>query len=679
MRVPRCLSLLVILLVSSWVIAQQPETSTPTTTPADQPSGQQSGGYSGQRSTTSPADQQNTSGQGTSGQSTASQSPVENQTGTEKQDSSQVEPMAQTPVYRITVVSRTTKAVNYRHRGGSTRVDFRGTDLMPQVTGSAKVDSKAGRLEINAGFDHLQPARNFGPEYLTYVLWAITPEGRPSNLGELVPGDGGVKIHVTTGLQSFGMIVTAEPYFAVTQPSNLIVAENVVRPDTAGWEQPIDTKFDLLERGAYTIDVPAAQLPATSAPPNTPLELMEAMNAVAIAKAAKADQYAPDALQKAQDFLAKAQDYLTRNQGRTPIGTVARGATESAEDARVLTIRKREQERLDAERRSMQEQTTQAQSEAQQSAAQAQQAAQERQKAEEARAQAEQQAQNATTEAEQQRQAAEQAKADALAQQQQAQAANQQAEQQRQEAEAARQAAQAQQQAAQAEIQRANLAAQQAQQEKEQMRTRLLQQLNQVLQTRDSARGLIVNMSDVLFDFGKSTLRAGARERLAKVAGIVLAYPDLRLQIEGHTDNVGSDRYNQQLSERRAGVVKDYLVAQGVNINNVTAQGLGKTQPVASNATATGRQLNRRVELIVSGEAIGNQVGAMNPAGGAPNTAVPGGQIPGSQAAVPSQTGTAQQGNSSVGQSGSSQPENGPAPQSTPPSMPQSGSQTPPQ
>src|SRR5581483_5662438 len=244
-----------------------------------------------------------------------------------------------------------------------------------------------------------------------------------------------VKIHVTTGLQSFGMIVTAEPYFAVTQPSNLIVAENVFWPDTAGWGQPIDTKFDLLERGAYTIDVPAAQLPATSAPPNTPLELMEAMNAVAIAKAAKADQYAPDALQKAQDFLAKAQDYLTRNQGRTPIGTVARGATESAEDARVLTIRKREQERLDAERRSMQEQTTQAQSEAQQSAAQAQQAAQERQKAEEARAQAEQQ-----------RQAAEQAKADALAQQQQAQAANQQAEQQRQEAEAARQAAQAQQQ-----------------------------------------------------------------------------------------------------------------------------------------------------------------------------------------------------------------------------------------
>ncbi|HEX8927186.1 MAG TPA: OmpA family protein, partial [Terriglobales bacterium] len=142
-------------------------------------------------------------------------------------------------------------------------------------------------------------------------------------------------------------------------------------------------------------------------------------------------------------------------------------------------------------------------------------------------------------------------------------------------------------------------------QEREQMRARLLQQLNQVLQTRDTARGLIVNMSDVLFDFGKATLRPGARLRLAKVAGIIQAYPDLKLQVEGHTDAIGSDQFNQELSERRAAAVRDFLVQEGVPINNVSAQGYGKKDPVASNTTAEGRQMNRRVDLVVSGAAIG--------------------------------------------------------------------------
>ncbi|HEX8925567.1 MAG TPA: DUF4398 domain-containing protein, partial [Terriglobales bacterium] len=239
------------------------------------------------------------------------------------QDTTQVTPMDHTPVYRVNVVSRSTSAVNYRHRSGETKVDLRGTSIQPQITGSATVDSKRGRLQIDATLDHMKPASFFGPEYLTYVLWAITPEGRPVNLGELIPNDDGkVSIRVTTDLQAFGLIATAEPYFSVTRPSDFVVAENRVRNDTKGWEQPITARFDALERGEYTVDVPASDLPATTADrKHVPLELLEAENAVAIAKASGAQQYAPDALARAQTFLDRGQDYLRRKQGRDAIGT----------------------------------------------------------------------------------------------------------------------------------------------------------------------------------------------------------------------------------------------------------------------------------------------------------------------------------------------------------------------
>jgi len=503
----------------------------------------------------------------------------ESAVATQDQNATAVEPMAQTPTYRVTVVGRTTKAVNYQHHQGSTKVDLRGTSLMPEAKGDASVDSKNGRLQIDAKMEHLQRPGNFGPEYLTYVLWAITPEGRANNLGEVIPdNDGKASLKVTTNLQTFGLIVTAEPYFAVTQPSDLMVMENIIRSNTKGWELPIDAKFEAVQRGQYTVTIPASQLPATSSDTRkTPLELLEARNAVAIAKATGAEKYAPDSLAKAADFLNRGEDYLRRKQGSKAIGTVARGATEAAEDARLLTIRKKEEERIAEQQRLARERTEQAQAKAAQETAQRQQA-------------------------EQERQAAEQAKLEA-------QQAQQQAEQQRQAAEAARQAALAQQQAAQADAQRAQLVAQQAQQQKEEMRTRLLNQLNQVLQTRDTARGVIATMPDVLFDFNKYTLRPEARERLAKVAGIILAYPDLHVQIEGHTDSIGSGAYNQTLSEQRAASVRDYLSSQGVAINNLVAQGFGKSDPVASNATPAGRQRNRRVDLVVSGAAIGQNVG----------------------------------------------------------------------
>lgn len=472
------------------------------------------------------------------------------------------------PVFRVNVSERTTRAVNYRHRGGSTTVDFKGTSLMPAIAGKAKVDGKEGRLAIDVELNHIDRPARLGPQYLTYVLWAVTPEGRAVNLGEILPGDNGKsKISVTTDLQAFGLIVTAEPYFSVTHPSNEVVAENVILQNTKGFEESIDAKFDVLEGGQYTIDVPAEQLPSAQAQPNVPLDLLEARDAVMIAKAAGAEKYAANSIMKAEDMLQRAEDYYQRKQGRTPIGTAARGATQMAEDARVLTLRRKAQEREDAARRASQE--AQAKAEADAQAAQAR-------SDEDARRRAE----------------AEKNQADAQAQQQQAQA----------QADAARQAA--------ADADRQKLEAQrqtqEAIQQKEQMRARLLAQLNQVLQTRDTARGLIVSMPDVLFDFNKYTLKPEARERLAKISGIVLAYPDLKLDIEGHTDSIGSDDYNQTLSEKRAESVRGYLLSSGVVPDHVTATGLGKSNPVADNSTNEGRKLNRRVDMVVSGDVIGS-------------------------------------------------------------------------
>jgi outer membrane protein OmpA-like peptidoglycan-associated protein len=526
---------------------------------------------------------------------------------------SDVTPMEKTPVYRINVVARTVQAVNYRHRDGSTKVDFRGTSLMPDGSGEAKVNSKAGRLEIDAEFKHVRDANYFGPEYLTYVLWAVTPEGRPVNLGEVVPNDKHeVKIHVTANLQAFGLILTAEPYFAVTRPSNITVLENEIRQDTKGWEQPISARYEATEKGEYTVDLASDQLPATrlgEGRRKVPLTLLEARNAVAIAQATGAQQYAPDALAKAQADLDQSEDYLKHKQSSSAIGTVARGATQAAEDARILTIRRKADERAAAEKQAQEDRTRQAQQEAELAQNRAQQAAEQSQ-----------QAQMAAQQAQQERAAAEQAKAEALQAQQQAEAARQAAEQQQA-------ALAAQTQTAQAAAQTAEQRARAAEQEKEAMRQRLLTQLNQVLQTKDSARGLIVNMSDVLFDLNQSTLKPGAKVRLAKVAGIIQAYPDLKLQIEGYTDSTGGLEHNQQLSERRAATVRDFLVAQGVSINNVSAQGFGPSNPVASNSTPQGRQMNRRVDLVVSGESITARGGAVDqsgvPAMAAPATSDP--------------------------------------------------------
>jgi outer membrane protein OmpA-like peptidoglycan-associated protein len=503
--------------------------------------------------------------------------------------------MERTPVFRANVVSRSTKAVDYRHRGGSTKVDLRGTELMPRASGDARVESKTGRLEINAKLTGVEPANKFGLEFLTYVLWAITPEGRADNLGEILLSDGKSEIHVTTDLQAFALIVTAEPYFAVTQPSDLVVAENVIRADTKGREEAINVKYELLPRGLYAAQVEPLRDVVYGIDSKAPLELFEARNAVRIARAAKADQYASSSFAKAEEDLKQAEDYYRRKQGRTPIGTVAREAAQTAEEARVMSLKRQEEERIAKDKEAAAAREAQARAETEAETQRRQQAESERAAAEQAKAEADrskQEAELAARKATAERAAAETAKAAALEQQQALQAENERTRSQAEESERGRQ---------------------KAEQEKAEMRARLLQQLNAVLVTRDTARGLIATMPDVLFETNKYLLKPAARESLAKVAGILLAYPDLRLEVDGHTDSVGSDSYNQQLSEKRAATVRDYLVQQGIPISIVTVQGFGKTQPVASNATPAGRQQNRRVELVVSGEVIGTAIGSHNP------------------------------------------------------------------
>lgn len=547
----------------------------------------------------------------TSSQSSGQASPVFNQND-QNNSTTPVEPMDQTPVFRVNVVGRTTEAVNYHFRSGSTKVDMRGTELMPKASGSAKVESHLGRISIEATAHHLDDPKKFGTEYLTYVLWAITPQGRPTNLGEFVPGDDR-EMKVTTDLQAFGLIVTAEPYFAVTRPSDLVVMENIIRKDTVGATEMINAKYELVGRGQYIPPRDRDSFEPFAMDPKVDIALYEARNALRIAKYAKADQYASDSYQRAYDLLQQAEGYQSRKyKQEKPVATVAREATQVAEDARQVSLRHQEEQYNQA----LADASAKRESDARAAAdeAQRQREAAETRAAEDARARAD---------AEQRQRDAQAAADQAAKEKAEADAARQQAleAQQRQQAEAEQQRQQllAQQQQAQAEADRARAAAQQAEQarlqaerDKEEMRSRLLAQLNQVLETKDTARGLIVNMSDVLFDTGKYTLRPAAREKLAKISGILQAYPDLKMQVEGHTDNVGGDAYNQRLSEQRADSVKTYLVKQGVPDPNVTSQGLGKSDPVASNATPHGRQLNRRVELIVSGEAIGTKIGTQN-------------------------------------------------------------------
>lgn len=474
------------------------------------------------------------------------------------------------PQFAVHMTTRTVQAVNYQHHGGSTKIDFAGTAIMPSANGVAEVKSQRGSIAIEAEFGDLQKPTAFGTEYLTYVLWAISPEGRAINLGEvLVGGNDRSKLKVTTDLQAFALIVTAEPYYAVRQPSDVVVLENVVRSDTKGTSETVSAKYELMGRGGY---IPTGyKFDPVVLDAKLPLEFLEARNALRIAQSEGAEQFAGESYQHAVQLMHTANRYATeKHSSKKELIATSRETVQTAEDARAIAVKNLEEAAHNQERQSS------------------------------ANALAQSQANAATSQANMVA-----AQADAATAQ--AQAARTQADMTANQASSAAQvnAANAAADASSAAAQIAEQNEHQADSEKAALRAQLEARLNQILETRDSARGLIVNMSDVLFDTGKFSLNPGAREKLAKVAGILVSYPSLNTQVGGYTDNVGTDDGNQTLSENRANAVRDYLVQQGVASDSVSAQGFGNSSPVASNDTSGGRQSNRRVELVVSGEAIG--------------------------------------------------------------------------
>ena len=471
------------------------------------------------------------------------------------------------PIYHVTVVSRTLQAVNYEHRGGPTTIGFQGTILLPEAKGEATVESKRGRIAIDAKFDRMEPPTKFGREYLTYVLWAITPEGRAKNLGELVVNSSAkAKIEVTTDLQALGLMVTAEPYYAVTQPSDVVVLENVILPETIGKREIVTAKYDLLPRGQYTMTINddsrftrGEEVRKISYDRyEALLEVYQAQNAVQIARSVGADRYAPDTFLKAQSLMQEAQQMEASKQDTHMIISEAREAAQMAEDARAIAAKRGQEERV----ASLQQQN-----------------AADRQARERAEAEAQQARASAASEhaeAQTQRASAEAAEADAA----QAQAL---AAQREREANAAASEAVQARQAESVSSQKAS-------------RAELMAQLNGILPTRDTPRGLVITIPDSMVE------RAGLSDRLSRIASMVSSHPGLALHVEAFTD----DRANDAESQRYAQMVRDQLVASGMTADSVTAAGLGNARPLASNATAAGREQNRRVEVTIAGPAIGD-------------------------------------------------------------------------
>jgi outer membrane protein OmpA-like peptidoglycan-associated protein len=473
------------------------------------------------------------------------------------------------------VISRSIKAVGYEVGGGGTKVIFIGTSAAPNASGEAKVDAKKAGTDIDLKVQGLPQPTTLGAEFLTYILWTITPDGSATNLGEiLIDKNGNGKLSVTAQSQTFAMIVTAEPYFAVQLPSEVVVLENDTKKNTKGKIFP-DNDYKLMKRSQYTkLGNPLALTPDLK---KVPLDMYEARNAVDIAKSQGAEKYAPEIFVKATSSLQMAENALASGGDKSKVITTARQTIQFAEDARALSAERQEAERIQKEK----------------DAAAA--AAAEKAKAEaDAQAAAEAKRQAELTAA---KEAQMKAESDAQAAQQRAAAA-----------EAAQKAA-AEQAALHAKEQAARDEAARAQAQTAALRAQLLKQLNDVLQTTDTPRGLVVNMADVLFQTNSYNLSQDAKLKLAKLSGIIQAHPGLNLAIEGYTDTTGTPDYNLKLSQQRSDAVRDFLVSQGLSADTITSKGLGQADPVADNGTAAGRKLNRRVEIIVSGEVIGAKIG----------------------------------------------------------------------
>lgn len=473
------------------------------------------------------------------------------------------------------VINKSIKAVGYEVGGGATKVIFLGTSAAPQARGEAKVEAKTGGTSIELKVTSMPQPTTLGAEFLTYVLWTVTPDGNTTNIAEIpIDNQGNGKLSAKAQSQTFAMIVTAEPYFAVQLPSEVVVLENDTKKNTKGKIYP-DNDYKLMKRSQYSkMGNPLALTPDLK---KVPLDMYEARNAVDIAKSQKAEQYAPEVLSKAVSSLQLAENSLTSQADKSQIITNARQTIQFAEDARALSAERQEEERIQKEKdAAAAAAAAKAKAEADAAAA-----AEAKRQAELAAAREAQLKAEAAAQSAEQRAAAQQAAAKAAAEQA---------------------ALQAKEQAAREEAARAQAAT-------AALRAQLLQQLNEVLQTTDTPRGLVVNMADVLFQTGKYAVSQDAQLKLAKLSGIIQAHPGLNLAIEGHTDTTGSADFNMKLSQQRADGVRQFLISQGLSPDTITAKGLGQENPVADNSTAAGRKLNRRVEIIVSGEVIGAKLG----------------------------------------------------------------------
>lgn len=472
------------------------------------------------------------------------------------------------PLYNVTVIEHSLEAVNYQYRSGPTEIDFRGTVLLPKSKGHATVESHRGRTEIDAKLQGLTSPQGFGGEYLTYVLWAISPEGSPHNLGEVVSGaSDDAHLHVTTDLQAFGLLVTAEPYAAVRNPSDVVVMENKVRPETIGTIRPIQAKAELLPRGYYVLDKQKSQAALNAPAPKVSMgdyeqlsQIYQAENALALARGANADTLAPDVFAKAQQLLDDAKQKRKSKAGTSFVVQSAREATQTAEDARVIALKREQDNKLAS-----------AQLAAQQARADADAAHAQAQAEREARIQAEESAtEPATAPA-----------APVVAPPEVAPPVTTAPVQQAPVPTAVRREAQ-------------DLVSPQTQ-----FRARLMAQLKSVMETRDTPRGLVIVLPDS--DFTGGNLTSGPVNSLVRVAEI-LASTGLRISVEGNSDSTSAEA----LAGQRAESVRDALVNSGLRSNMVATRDLGNTRLTTSNATEAGRIENRRVEIVISGGQIGD-------------------------------------------------------------------------
>lgn len=466
------------------------------------------------------------------------------------------------------VVKKSIKAVGYEVGGGATKVILVGTPAAPNASGEAKVEAKKAGTGIEVKVKGMPQPTALGAEFLTFVLWIVTPDGSTTNLGEIpIDKEGEGKLNASAQSQTFAIGVTAEPYSAVSLPSEIVLLVNDTTKRTKGKIYP-ENSYKLIKRSQYSkLGNPLALTPDLK---NVPLDMYEARNAVDIAKSQGAEKYAPEIFSKAAGSLQMAENSLAAKDDKSKILTSARQTIQFAEDARALSAERQEAERVQEEKDV--------------AAAAA---------AEKARLEAEA---HAATEARRQAEltAAKEAQMKAEADAKQAQM--------KAEAEAKQAAEKAKAEAAKEEAARAQAAT-------AALRAQLLKQLNEVLQTTDTPRGLVVNMADVLFETGKYALSQDAQLKLAKLSGIIQAHPGLTLAIEGHTDTTGSADFNMTLSQHRADSVREFLIKQGLAVDTITSKGMGQDNPVADNSTAAGRKLNRRVEIIVSGEVIGVKIG----------------------------------------------------------------------